>query len=97
MSGFSFVGGRFEGAEPASKGVRLTYSGYLVRPLPDLATASLSDLREAEWSGREPCKSTTGAWHVCQCCGAAKIDGKGHAPDCVVAEAIERAERQAPE
>ena len=73
---FRFSGGTF------------TVSGFPVEPLPDLATASLEELRAAEWSGREPCKIGSGAWHVCQCCGAAKIDGKGHKPGCAMDAAI---------
>lgn len=66
----------------------LTLRGFLIAPLPDLATASLAELREAEWSGREPLGFTDGACHVCQCCGAAKIDGEGHKPGCAIAVAL---------
>jgi hypothetical protein len=68
--------------------ITITFRGFYVAPLPDLGTASLAELQEAEWSGREPCKATDGAWHVCQCCGNAKIDGKGHKPGCAMAAAL---------
>lgn len=68
--------------------IKMTFRDFLVEPLPDLGMATLDDLREAEWSGREPCKSTSGAWHSCQCCGAVKIDGNGHKPGCAMAAAL---------
>lgn len=73
--------------------ITLTFTGFLVEPLPDLDTASLAELREAEWSGREPSKSGTGAWHVCQCCGVAKIDDEPHRRGCLMDKAIRRAEK----
>jgi hypothetical protein len=68
----------------------ITFSGFLVRPLPDLETASLAELQEAEWSGRDPIPAGLGggAWHSCQCCGAVKIDGEGHNPGCAMAAAL---------
>ena len=68
--------------------VKVTISGFLVPPLPDLSTASLNELREAEWSGLVPSPATGGAWHACRCCGAVKIDGKGHRRGCAMAAAL---------
>lgn len=68
--------------------LRFTFRGFLVRPMPNLATATINELREAEWSGRTPSTTSSGAWHSCQCCGAVKIDGKGHKPGCAMAAAL---------
>ncbi|MGI3901261.1 MAG: hypothetical protein ACRYGP_13745 [Janthinobacterium lividum] len=72
----------------------LSFDGFVVEPLPNLESASLQELRAAEWSGREPLSKGLGggAWHSCQCCGAVKIDGKGHAAGCEMAAAMTAAE-----